>query len=103
MVVTSTRQQEALRRGTTRVGRSQGVEAAVGSVDLGGASGGGDDDEPAVAVDEGVMEPAEQGAVVEAGVAALGPGPAVVDVAPGGWPITAGEHTAAVAGRDGPA
>jgi hypothetical protein len=72
-----------------------------------GSSGHGfavfDDDRPVVSVDEGVVASTQQHPVVDLGRAALVPRLTVVDIAPGRWPVTPGEHAAAVLERDGSA
>jgi hypothetical protein len=53
-------------------------------------------------VDESVVEAAEQAAVLDVGVAAVGPGqPGVVGIRPGRRSVAAGEHAAAVALPEG--
>jgi hypothetical protein len=47
-----------------------------------------------------VVEVAAQLEVVELGGAAVGPVLAVVDLAPGRWPVTAGSDTVPIAGDD---
>ena len=56
-------------------------------------------DAPAAFVAEGVVAPAEQAEVLFVGGAAMFPPDEMMGVAPGGRPVTAGEHTAAVADR----
>ena len=75
---------------------ADGVGGAVGFVD-GGFVAGFDVDKPFGFVDEAVVVPAEQGAVVDAGWPVVFPVLAVMDLAPGGWPVTTGEHAMFVA------
>ena len=72
------------------------VAAAVGFVD-GWFVAGFDVYGPFCFVDEAVVVAAEQGAVVDAGGPVMFPVLAVMDIAPGGWPVTAGEHAVFVA------
>jgi hypothetical protein len=51
-------------------------------------------------VDEVVVEAADEGSVVAVGMSVEAVVGAVVDVAPGGWPVAAGEDAAAVADDD---
>ena len=76
---------------------------AGGWDDLGDAVGGEGDAPVAVgAVHQPVVEAAEQAAVLDVGLAAVGPAePGVVGVCPRGRPVAAGEHAAAVAVREG--
>ena len=67
------------------------VGGAVGFVD-GWFVAGFDVYGPFCFVDEAVVMSAEQGAVVDAGWPVVFPVLAVMDIAPGGWPVAAGEH-----------
>jgi hypothetical protein len=78
-------------------GPALGVDA-FGRDDL-GEPVGGDPDLPLAVVDEPVVAAAEQGPVVQVGLPADRPGGDVVG--PGGRPVAAGEHAAAVAVRQG--
>ena len=57
---------------------------------------------PAVGVGESVVASAETGEVVEVGCPAVAPFGDVVEVAPVGWRVAAGEHASAVADHRGP-
>src|SRR4051794_17726264 len=71
--------------------------AAVGAVCVPDGGSGVAGDGEAALVDGGVVPLAEQGAVLAAGGAAVGPVDDVVDVAPGGRGGAAGEHAVPVA------
>ena len=60
-------------------------------------------DVPAAFVDGAVVVAAEEEAVGEVGLAALGPGDEVVGVGVDGWAVAAGESASAIAGGEGAA
>ena len=82
---------------------SSGEFSAVGASGGDGPGAGVALEPPAGVVDEVVMPPAQQDAVVEVGGPVVVPGAEVVGVAPFGLPITAREPAAAVSDDQGPA
>ncbi len=62
---------------------------------------GGSFDSPAAFVDQGVVMPAEESQIAEAGRSTFGPGDEMVDIAPAGGPVATGEDTVEVSSHDG--